>query len=72
MLPVRNAASREVPARLIHDPVMNVVSSNGAALSNKRVPYSDIGWKPAYLWIGPRSRTRLYDSDVAVIKKTPR
>jgi hypothetical protein len=61
MSPVRNAASREAPARLIHDPAMDVITSNGAALSNKLVPSSDIGWKPAYLWIGPRSRTRLYD-----------
>jgi len=69
---VKNAIPKKAIDGLIHDPVMNVISSNGAALSNKLVPSSDIGWKPAYLWIGPRSRTRLYDSDGAVIKKTPR
>ena len=72
MSPVRNATSKEALARLIYDPAMDVITSNGALISNKRVSYSDIGLKQASLLIEPRSRIRLYDSHSAVIKKAPR
>jgi len=72
MLPVRNATSKEALARLIYVPAMDVITSNGALILNKRALYSDTGLKQVSLLIEPRSRIRIYDSHSAVIKKTPR
>jgi len=72
MLPVRNATSKEALARLIYVPAMDVITSNGALILNKRALYSDTGLKQVSLLIEPRSRIRIYDSHSAVIKKTTR
>jgi len=72
MLPVRNATSKEALAQLIYVPAMDVITSNGALILNKRALYSDTGLKQVSLLIEPRSRIRIYDSHSAVIKKTPR
>ena len=72
MLPVRNATSKEALAQLIYVPAMDVITSNGALILNKRALYSDTGLKQVSLLIEPRYRIRIYDSHSAVIKKTPR
>ena len=61
MSPARNATSRKVLARLIHAPAMDVITSNGALILNKRALYSDIGLKRVSLLIEPGYRIRLYD-----------
>lgn len=61
MSPVRNATSKEAPARLIYAPAMDVITSNGALISNKRASYFDTGLKQVSLLIEPRFRIRLYD-----------
>ena len=72
MLPVRNATSKEALAQLIYVPAMDVITSNGALILNKRALYSDTGLKQVSLLIEPRYRIRICDSHSAVIKKTPR
>ena len=72
MSPVRNATSRKALARLIHAPAMDVITSNGALISNERALYFDTGLKQVSLLIEPRYRIRICDSHSAVIKKTPR
>jgi hypothetical protein len=59
MSPVRNATSRKVLARLIHAPAMDVITSNGALISNERALYFDTGLKQVSLLIEPRSRIRI-------------
>jgi len=59
MSPVRNATSRKALARLIHAPAMDVITSNGALISNKRALYFDTGLKQVSLLIEPRSRIRI-------------
>jgi len=61
MLPVRNATSKEALARLIYVPAMDVITSNGALILNKRALYLDIGLKQVSLSIEPRSRIRICD-----------
>ena len=61
MSPARNATSRKVLARLIHAPAMDVITSNGALILNKRALYLDIGLKQVSLLIEPGYRIRLYD-----------
>ena len=68
----KNATSKEALVRLIPVLVMDVITSIGAPLSSKRALYSDIGLKQVWLLIEPRYRTRIYESNIAVIKKTPR
>ena len=58
---VKNAASKEVLVRLIHDLVMDVISSNGALIVKKRVLFSEFGWNQVLQWIVPRSLIRIYD-----------
>ena len=72
MSPVRNATSKKALARLIHAPAMDVITSNGALISNERALYFDTGLKQVSLLIEPRYRIRICDSHSAVIKKTPR
>jgi len=59
MLPVRNATSKEALARLIYVPAMDVITSNGALILNKRALYSDTGLKQVSLLIEPRYRIRI-------------
>ena len=61
MLPVRNATSKEALARLIYVPAMDVITSNGALILNKRALYLDIGLKQVSLLIEPRYRIRICD-----------
>jgi len=61
MLPVRNATSKEALARLIYVPAMDVITSNGALILNKRALYSDTGLKQVSLLIEPRYRIRICD-----------
>tara|TARA_R110002020_G_scaffold216420_1_gene424096 strand:+ start:232 stop:426 length:195 start_codon:yes stop_codon:yes gene_type:complete len=61
MSPVRNATSRKVLARLIHAPAMDVITSNGALISNERALYFDTGLKQVSLLIEPRYRIRIYE-----------
>jgi hypothetical protein len=61
MLPVRNATLKEALAPLIYVPAMDVITSNGAALSNKRALYFDTGLKQVSLLIEPRYRIRICD-----------
>jgi len=61
MSPVRNATSKEALARLIYVPAMDVITSNGALILNKRALYSDTGLKQVSLLIEPRSRIKICD-----------
>jgi len=61
MLPVRNATSKEALAQLIYVPAMDVITSNGALILNKRALYLDIGLKQVSLLIEPRYRIRICD-----------